>query len=143
MLNEPFAEQTYTRYPGRHVPGGRREDSGDDDLSKRSLRVTPSPELMWKVTAVMEELNSKLMQGVGGVGCRAVWRFRNQVCVLHVCVCLVSRRGCYFQGFSRVKSLQNSRGSGVDQGYFTPTREIRTPPDPTRRDPTREISSTP
>lgn len=116
MLNEPFAEQIYTRYPGRHVPGGRREDSGDDDLSKRSLRVTPSPELMWKVTAATEELNSKLMQGVGGVGCRAVWRFRNQVCVLHVCVSC-ELPGLLFSGlftsqitseFSRV-----GRGSGL------------------------------
>lgn len=37
----------------KHLPGGRREDICDHDLSKRSLRVNTFYELSWKVEEII------------------------------------------------------------------------------------------
>ena len=50
MLHEPYARQKKQR----HVPGGRRDDTCDHGLSRRSPRVKASYELSWKVKVMIK-----------------------------------------------------------------------------------------
>ena len=45
----------------RHVPGGKRDDTGDHDLSRRSLRVESPHESGWTVKSDDQKEKEKMV----------------------------------------------------------------------------------
>ena len=62
------------------MPGGRRDDTCDHGLSRRSLRVKTSYELGWKIKVMIEKNKNKKMELIGCSKNQAINRILEKYC---------------------------------------------------------------